>query len=142
MFDATPPPISGLRAVAGDRSVAVCWTTTADATPVELLRIPGFGSALASVVFTGPGSSFEDHDVMNGVAYVYCVRPTDDAGNDRTDTVRATPRLPAADPRPGAGAPSPPGRAPETGPPEARLRFPRANAVITAAALDARHARA
>jgi hypothetical protein len=132
MFDATPPPISELRAVAGDRSVAVRWTTTADARSVEVLRVPGLGAAPSSRVFSGPGSSFEDHDVTNGVTYVYWVRLADVAGNAGTDSVRATPRLPSADPRPGAGAPPPPGGAPDTRPRGARLRFPRANAVISA----------
>ena len=132
MFDATPPPISQLRAVAGDGSVAVRWTTTADARSVEVLRIPGVGSALASLVFSGPGSSFEDHDVVNDVAYVYRVRLTDAAGNDRTDTVRAIPAMPTADPRPGTATPSPPGAPPDTRPRGARLRFPRANAVVSA----------
>lgn len=131
MFDATPPPISELRAVAGDRSVAVRWTTTADATSVEVLRVPGVGSAPSSRVFRGSGSIFEDHDVANGVTYVYWVRLTDAAGNDSTDSVGATPTLPSADPRPGAGVPSPPGPAPETRPRGARLRFPQANAVVS-----------
>jgi hypothetical protein len=130
MFDATPPPISTLRAVAGDRSVAVRWAMTADAKAVEVVRVPGLGSAPSSRVFSGPGSSFEDHEVANGVTYVYWVRLADAAGNDSTDSVRATPTLPSADPRPGAGA-SPPGGTPDMRPRGARLRFPRANAVIS-----------
>lgn len=132
MFDATPPPISELRAVAGDGTVAVRWETTADATSVEVLRVPGLGSAPSSRVFSGPGSSFEDHDVANGATYVYWLRLTDAAGNDSTGSVRATPTMPSADPRPGAGAPVPPTTAPDTRPRGARLRFPRANAVVSA----------
>ncbi|HEX5618243.1 MAG TPA: hypothetical protein VFX51_07470 [Solirubrobacteraceae bacterium] len=132
MFDATSPPISELRAVAGDGSVTVRWTTTADATSVEVLRVPGLDAAPSSRVFSGPGSTFEDHDVVNGVTYVYWVRLRDAAGNDITDSVRATPTLPSADPRPGAGAPSSPGTAPDTRPRGARLRFPQANAVVNA----------
>jgi hypothetical protein len=131
MFDATPPPISELRAVAGDGSVAVRWATTADATAVEVVRVPGLGSAPSSRVFGGPGSNFEDRDVANGVTYVYWVRLRDAAGNDSTDSVRATPSLPSADPRPGARAPLPAGSAPDTRPRGARLRFPRANAVVS-----------
>lgn len=131
MFDATPPPISGLRTVSGDRRVAVRWTTSQDATSVEVVRIPGLGSSLASVVFRGPGSSFEDDEVVNGVSYVYRVRLNDAASNDNNDTIAATPRLPSADPTPNGGAP-PSGSAPIMRPRSARLRFPRANAVVRA----------
>lgn len=131
MFDATPPPVSGLRAIPGDRVVAVRWVTAPDVTSVDVVRIPGLGSELASVVFSGPGSSFEDRHVANGVAYVYRVNLRDAAGNDSSGSVTATPKLPSADPMPGpAGSPS--GSARVTRPRGAHLRFPRANAVVRA----------
>jgi hypothetical protein len=128
-FDDTAPPVTDLRAVAGDRRVAIRWSTAADVTFVEVLRIPGLGSSAASVVFQGPGSSFVDDHVENGTSYVYRVRLRDAAGNESSDVVRATPRPPSADPPPGTGPlmPGPPIR-----PRGARLRFPRANAVISA----------
>jgi hypothetical protein len=126
-FDATPPPVLGLRAVPGDRRVAIRWSTTPDVTFVQVLRIPGVGSNAASVVFKGPGSSFVDEDVDNGVSYVYRVDLRDAAGNESSDAVRATPRLPSADPPPGTGQLMPGPR-----PRGARLRFPRADAVISA----------
>jgi hypothetical protein len=126
-FDATPPPITGLRAVAGDRRVEIRWSTDPDAALVEVLRIPGVGANAASVVFHGPGSSFLDDNVDNGVSYVYRVRLRDAAGNESTDAISATPRLPSADPPPGSG-PLVPGPRPRG----ARLRFPRENAVISA----------
>jgi hypothetical protein len=128
-FDDTAPPVTDLRAVAGDRRVAIHWRTSPDVTFVEVLRIPGLGSSAASVVFQGPGSSFVDDHVDNGVSYVYRVRLRDAAGNESSDAVRATPRPPTADPPPGSGPllPGPPIR-----PRGARLRFPRANAVISA----------
>jgi hypothetical protein len=129
MFDATAPPLSGLRATPGDRVVALRWATTADATSVEVVRVPGLSAKPASVVFSGPGSSFQDAAVVNGVAYVYQVRLADAAGNESTDAVEATPRMPSADPMPGTGAP--PAAPAVTRPRSARLRFPRANAVVT-----------
>jgi hypothetical protein len=126
-YDATPPPVLDLRTVPGDRRVAVRWTTTPDVTSVQVLRIPGLGSNAASVVFRGPGSSFVDTDVDNGVTYVYGVDLRDAAGNESSAVVKATPRLPSADPLPGTG-PSVPGPRPRG----ARLRFPRTNAVISA----------
>jgi hypothetical protein len=146
MFDATPPPISGLRTVSGDRRVAVRWTTSQDATSVEVVRIPGLGSSLASVVFRGPGSSFEDDEVVNGVSYVYRVRLSDAAGNDSSDTVAATPRLPSADPTPGGGAPAC-GSAPGLGPPQRSPALPAGqrrgeSEAAAAPAMDAHQARA
>jgi hypothetical protein len=141
-YDATPPPVLGLRAAPGDRRVAIRWSTTPDVTSVQVLRVPGLGSNAASVVFRGPGSSFVDSAVDNGVSYVYRVDLRDAAGNESSDTVRATPRLPSADPPPGTGSltPGPHSRG-------ARLRLPRANAVISASRppvlrwTRARHAR-
>jgi hypothetical protein len=129
MFDATPPPISGLQAIPGDRVVAVRWDTSADVTSIEVVRVPGVNAKPASVLFSGPGSTFEDDTVVNGVAYVYRVRLTDAAGNESTDAVTATPRMPSADPTPGTAAPSS-APAPATRPRGARLRSPRANAVV------------
>ena len=126
-FDATPPPVVGLHAAPGDRRVEIRWSTDPDATLVEVLRVPGVGTNAASVVFQGPGSSFLDANVANGVTYVYRVRLGDAAGNESTDAISATPRLPSADPPPGTG-PLVPGPRPRG----AHLRFPRANAVISA----------
>lgn len=126
-YDATPPPVLDLRAVAGDRRVAVRWTTTPDVTSVQVLRIPGLGSNAASIVFKGPGSSFVDTDVDNGVTYVYGVDLRDAAGNESSAVVKATPKLPTADPLPGTG-PSVPGPRPRG----ARLRFPRTGAAVSA----------
>ncbi len=97
MFDVTPPPLSHLTVTAGDRLAAVRWETTPDATFAEVLRFPGAGSEAASVVFGGPGSSFRDENVQNGVRYVYRVRVADAAGNESVATAAATPRLPSPD---------------------------------------------
>jgi hypothetical protein len=94
MFDATPPRISGLTATSGDRRVALQWQSSHDGTSVEVVRIPGYGSQPASVVFTGPGSSFADDQVDNGVRYVYRVRLADAAGNETRQAIASVPSDP------------------------------------------------
>jgi hypothetical protein len=100
-YDATPPPISGLTAAAGDRTVALSWRTTRDARSVEVVRTPGVGSPAATVVFRGPGTSFVDAGVANGVRYAYDVRVRDAAGNASDGTISALPTAPATTARRG-----------------------------------------
>jgi hypothetical protein len=90
-YDATAPPVGGVRAAVGDRRVVVRWQTTAEAAAVEVVRTPGLGSEPASVVFRGPGRKFEDERVANRVRYLYQVRVRDAAGNAADQTVSATP---------------------------------------------------
>lgn len=96
MFDATAPPIMDLAATAADRSVAVSWRTTEDAETVEVVRTPGVGRDGSTLVFSGPGTSFVDAQVENGVQYAYEVRVQDPAGNAQKETVTATPTAPPA----------------------------------------------
>jgi hypothetical protein len=91
-YDATAPPLAGLKAATGDRRVAVRWQTTSETEAVEVVRTPGLGSADSSVVFRGPGQKFEDEAVKNRVRYVYEVRVRDAAGNTQHSTVAAKPR--------------------------------------------------
>jgi hypothetical protein len=95
LYDATPPPLADLRAAAGDRSVALSWQTSADAASVSVARAPGVGDEPTTVVFTGPGTSFLDGRVDNGVRYLYEVRLDDAAGNVHSETVAAVPTVPA-----------------------------------------------
>jgi hypothetical protein len=97
MFDATPPRISGLTATPGDRRVALQWQSDSQPTSAEILRVPGYGSEPASVVFAGPGTSFSDAQVDNGVRYVYRVRLADAAGNTTSQAVAAVPSGPTLD---------------------------------------------
>jgi hypothetical protein len=128
MFDATPPRISGLTATPGDRHVALRWQSSPDRASVEVVRIPGHGSDPESVVFTGPGQSFLDDQVDNGVRYVYRVRVADAAGNETSQDIAAVPTAPAPDTPPAAGvAPTP---VPVPGRRRARLLSPAANATV------------
>jgi hypothetical protein len=90
-YDATAPPITGLTAAAGDRSVDVAWRAPGDVSALEVIRTPGLRSASSSVVFQGPGRRFEDTAVKNGERYVYAVRVRDAAGNWDDGTVAAVP---------------------------------------------------
>jgi hypothetical protein len=139
MFDATAPAIMDLTATPGDRRVALSWRTTPDAELVGVKRTPGAGLGGAILVFDGPGSSFVDGQVDNGVQYVYEVNVRDPAGNGRSETVTAVPAAPpapiaveaAAAPGPGVGptdvTPTP---APSTGGRRVHLLAPPAGAVI------------
>jgi hypothetical protein len=91
-YDATAPPITGLRAVAGDRRVDITWGAPGDVAALEVVRTPGRGKQSSSVVFQGPGRKFEDTAVKNGERYVYAVRVRDAAGNWDDGTVAAVPR--------------------------------------------------
>ena len=98
-YDATAPPITGLTAAAGDRSVDVAWRAPGDVSALEVIRTPGLRSASSSVVFRGPGRRFEDTDVKNGERYVYAVRVRDAAGNWDDGTVAAVPHPHLSPPR-------------------------------------------
>jgi hypothetical protein len=90
-YDATAPPITGLEAAAGDRRVKLAWRSPGDVAALEVVRTPGLGSASSSVVFEGPGRTFEDTAVKNRERYVYAVRVRDAAGNWDDGTVAAVP---------------------------------------------------
>ena len=126
-YDATSPPMSDLAAVGGDRSVALGWTTSADAQAVEVVRTPGVGSEPATVVFRGPGTSFRDSQVDNGVRYAYDVRLRDPAGNATSGTVSAVPTAAAA----AGGGSQAPANGQRAGRPGRRLLAPPAGAVLT-----------
>jgi hypothetical protein len=121
-YDATAPPLTDLTATAGDRSVALSWRTTADAESAEISRNPGLGSEPATVVFRGPGTSFVDARVENGVRYVYEVRARDAAGNTSMATTVAVPTAPR-DQR--TGTDSPGGASNDPAPPEQTARHRR-----------------
>lgn len=90
-YDATPPAVPELKATPGDGSVALSWRRGADVESVEVARTPGVGSDQATVVFQGPGSTFIDSRVNNGVRYTYEVRVRDPADNANSDTATVVP---------------------------------------------------
>jgi hypothetical protein len=80
-YDATAPPLAGLKAIAGDGRATLRWQTTGETDAVEVIRTPGRGAEESSVVFRGPGTKFEDTNVKNRKRYAYEVRVRDAAGN-------------------------------------------------------------
>jgi hypothetical protein len=105
-YDATPPPVPELKATAADRGVALSWRSSPDVESVAVTRTPGVGSDQSTVVFRGPGSTFMDGRVDNGVRYTYEVRVWDAADNANSDTATAVPSAsagPIAGVAPGGG---------------------------------------
>ena len=128
-YDATAPPLTGLTAAGGERSVTVSWRTTADAESAEVSRTPGLGPAPTSVVFRGSASGFVDGRVADGVRYLYRVRVQDAAGNTSSQSVVGIPTAPPAAtvaapavPAPPAAAGAQPPGAPPAGPVPVRRR--------------------
>jgi hypothetical protein len=106
-FDATAPPLSGVKATPGDRTVALSWNTTPDAEVVQIARTPGLGLDAASVLFRGLDVVFVDWNVENGIQYAYEVRAEDAAGNADSETVSAVPAAPLPGVAVGAIGPGP-----------------------------------
>jgi hypothetical protein len=100
-FDATAPAITDLAAAPADRSVALSWRTSPDAESVGVTRTPGVGMEKTTFLFGGPGTSFVDRRVENGVRYSYDVRVQDPAGNARTRNISAVPFAPLVPLTPG-----------------------------------------
>ena len=95
-FDATAPAIMDLAATPADRSVVLRWRTSPDADSIGVTRTPGVGLEKTTFVFGGPGTSFVDGRVANGVRYAYEVRARDPAGNSGSASVTAVPAAPPA----------------------------------------------
>jgi hypothetical protein len=140
-FDATAPPLTDLKATPGDRTVALSWNTTPDAELVQIVRTPGLGLDLATVLFRGRDVVFVDWNVENGVPYAYEVRVQDAAGNAASETVGAVPaasppslEVGVIGPGPvGAAGPAPSGgQAPGVTAPRRGLIAPAAGTIIRA----------
>jgi hypothetical protein len=138
-FDANAPPLTGVKASPGDRTVALSWNTTPDAEVVEILRTPGLGFEPASAVFRGLDVVFLDYNVENGIQYAYEVRVEDAAGNARSETVSAIPAVPPRSvdvgigvigPGPGPGPASTGGQAPAVTVPRRGLIAPLPGAIV------------
>ena len=109
-FDGNPPEVTDLRLAAGDRRLELSWQTTADVESVQVVRSPGIGADASTVVFGGPGTTFVDERVDNGVQYAYRVTIRDVAGNTASRTVTGVPIAPVV----GSTAATPQDAAPVT----------------------------
>jgi hypothetical protein len=128
-YDATPPQLSELKAMGGNRSVALSWRASADTDSVEVLRTPGVGTDAPTTVFRGLAGGFMDGRVDNGVRYSYEVRAYDAAGNAAVQTAVGVPVGTGVDAAPpGPMAKTPPGQG--VRPARARLISPRPGALV------------
>jgi hypothetical protein len=87
-YDATAPPAPAVRAMPGDRKIALTWTATADS-QAEVLRISP--EEPPAVVYRGPGGAFTDRSLTNERRYRYVVTLIDQAGNRASGDTSSVP---------------------------------------------------
>jgi hypothetical protein len=87
-YDATAPPAPIVRAMPGDRKVALTWTATADSQAEVLRTSPEEPPA---VVYRGPGGAFTDSSLTNERRYRYVVTLIDQAGNRASGDTSSVP---------------------------------------------------
>ena len=104
-YDASPPKLTGLAAVAGSRTVTLRWRPSDDTAAVTVARRRGTRAPVT--VYRGTGSSFVDRNLVNGVGYRYTITGVDAAANAASMSVTAVPRATAA-PAEGARVSAPP----------------------------------
>jgi hypothetical protein len=106
-YDATPPFVTKLEAVAGDGIVRLTWVVI-DTAAVEVWRSPGRAGAAQSLLDTRAGGSVKDRGLRNGRRYDYTVRAVDEAGNVTTRVYSAVPNPQLLAPAAGAQVDDPP----------------------------------
>ena len=91
-YDATPPPLR-VFANSGDQVAFLGWNMTdiAPSAGFRIVRQPGLGRRSWSVVYRGPGRSFKDTRVRNGVHYRYTITARDVAGNTSAQSIIVKP---------------------------------------------------
>jgi hypothetical protein len=106
-YDATPPALDAVAAIAGNRSAVLSWQRSLDTTSLVIVRAP----VGARGQFLPPGleSGFRDTGLRNGVEYRYDFTAADAAGNAAHAAVTVVPSAhPRLRPRLGASVSSPP----------------------------------
>jgi hypothetical protein len=101
-YDATPPKLTNVAVLTNDRFVSLTWKASSDTASVQVTRSPGTSGAAPSVVYTGQASRFDDRDVQNHVKYMYTVTATDQAANQTSQSITATPAPALFAPKAGA----------------------------------------
>ena len=104
-FDASPPKLTAVAAVAGSRTVTLRWRPSDDTASVTVTRRRG--SRAPVTVYRGRASSYVDRELVNGVGYRYTVTGADAAANTTAATVTAVPRA-TVSPADGARLTAPP----------------------------------
>jgi hypothetical protein len=90
-YDASPPALTAIRSVPGNRGVTLSWKPSADAVRTEILRSPGRSGRGSTIVYSGTRRTFTDRSLRNGVRYRYSITLYDEAGNKASAAASATP---------------------------------------------------
>jgi hypothetical protein len=98
-FDSTPPKLAKLAVDAGDASVAMTWTASADVASVKITRTRGGAGAPVTLYAGQRLTAFTDRKVQDGSRYAYVVAAFDQAGNEADARISATPSAPLLAPR-------------------------------------------
>lgn len=83
-----------LSATAGNGSVSLSWTASANAASYTVVRELAAGGGYTTVATGLTATSYTDNTVTNGTAYIYRVIAVNTAGSTNSNTVQATPQLP------------------------------------------------
>lgn len=92
-YDATPPSLASVKALAGNRSATVTWRESPDVVRVHIVRSPGPHGNASGTVYDGAGTRFHDDSLRNGIAYRYTVTVYDQAGNSVSGASAARPAV-------------------------------------------------
>jgi hypothetical protein len=108
-YDATPPALRGVSVSSKTAADVVRWRSSSPGDKI-VVRRAARGNKAVSTVFQGAAPSFADKTVRPGIEYIYSVRAFDQAGNASRETsvvglpkvltLRKTPYVPRAAPRP------------------------------------------
>jgi hypothetical protein len=105
-YDTTPPTLK-IDATVADRAVMLRWRASPDTKLVTISRTVGRATK-ASAIYRGPGRSFRDKRLRNGVQYHYTLTAFDEANNAAAKTVGVTPLGALFSPYPSARVSAPP----------------------------------
>jgi hypothetical protein len=106
-YDATPPALTSVTAIADDAGARLAWQAAGAARVTVMRSAAGAGAAKTDVVYDGAGNAFTDRGLKNGRRYTYVVEAVDAAGNTATGSATVTPTAEASTRHllsPGAGS--------------------------------------
>jgi hypothetical protein len=99
-YDSTPPKLSKLAAIPGNRRLVLSWVASPDTQLIQVMRASSARGVKAGLVYSGKGASFRDTRLKVGARYRYTVIAIDQAGNSVSKTLAATATGPLLAPTP------------------------------------------
>jgi hypothetical protein len=99
-YDSSPPKLSKLAAIPGNRRLALSWVVSPDTQLIQVLRTSSARGVKAGLVYSGKGPSFRDTHLKVGARYRYTVTAIDQAGNSVSKTLAVTATGPLLAPTP------------------------------------------